>query len=177
MQYLNYTIEEFIEAVASCSSVRQVLLKLGLAPYGGNYATCARRIKKLELDTSHFHGQLWSKGKTLPPKRELSEYLSNTKTISPLSLKNRLIRENVFEHKCMRCGYSEWCSEPIPLELHHKDGNNNNNELLNLQLLCPNCHALTDNYRGRNQERYLLNKEKRKGRFLPPEINGNLTFF
>ena len=37
------------------------------------------------------------------------------------------------------------------LELHHIDGNHSNNELSNLTLLCPNCHALTDNYRGKNK--------------------------
>jgi 5-methylcytosine-specific restriction endonuclease McrA len=36
--------------------------------------------------------------------------------------------------------------EPIPLELHHIDGNHNNNDLSNIQLLCPNCHAQTDNF-------------------------------
>jgi hypothetical protein len=34
------------------------------------------------------------------------------------------------------------------LELHHKDGDRTNNILSNIELLCPNCHALTDNYRG-----------------------------
>jgi len=38
---------------------------------------------------------------------------------------------------------------PIPLELHHIDGNQTNVSLDNLQLLCPNCHTLTDNYRGK----------------------------
>lgn len=40
--------------------------------------------------------------------------------------------------------------QPIPLELHHKDGNKNHNELSNYELLCPNCHAFTDSYRGKN---------------------------
>ena len=38
----------------------------------------------------------------------------------------------------------------MPLEIHHIDGNHKNNHLENLQILCPNCHALTNNYRGRN---------------------------
>lgn len=45
---------------------------------------------------------------------------------------------------------SEWMGKPIPLELHHKDGNHYNNDLSNLEILCPNCHAQTDNYRGKN---------------------------
>ena len=39
----------------------------------------------------------------------------------------------------------------IALELHHIDGDTTNNELSNLQYLCPNCHALTKNYRGKNK--------------------------
>lgn len=40
--------------------------------------------------------------------------------------------------------------KPIPLELHHINGVHSDNRIENLQLLCPNCHALTDNYRGKN---------------------------
>lgn len=36
------------------------------------------------------------------------------------------------------------------MEVHHKDGDHLNNQLENLELLCPNCHALTENWRGRN---------------------------
>lgn len=52
-------------------------------------------------------------------------------------------------HKCERCNNTEWLGEPIPLELHHlKDFNNNSPECT--QLLCPNCHSKTDNYKARN---------------------------
>jgi len=53
-------------------------------------------------------------------------------------------------HKCESCKNDTWLGEPIPLELEHCDGNNKNNEKSNLLLLCPNCHAKTEFYRGRN---------------------------
>lgn len=53
-------------------------------------------------------------------------------------------------HRCENCFLTEWLCEPIPLELEHKDGNNRNNIKDNLLLLCPNCHAKTKFYRGRN---------------------------
>ena len=44
--------------------------------------------------------------------------------------------------------------KPIPLQVHHIDGNHINNELNNLQLLCPNCHAQTDNWCRNNIGKY-----------------------
>lgn len=60
-----YTIpdDKFIEAVKSSPSIRQVLLKLGMCETGGAYACFHRRVKKLNLDTSHMTGKLWNKGK------------------------------------------------------------------------------------------------------------------
>ena len=65
-------------------------------------------------------------------------------------LRVRLIKEGIKEHKCERCTLNEWLGKPIPLELHHKDGDKYNNKLKNLQILCPNCHSQTDNYCGKN---------------------------
>lgn len=55
--------------------------------------------------------------------------------------------------QCELCGWHKRniYSDTIPLELHHKDGNRDNNKEENLQILCPNCHALTPNYRGLNR--------------------------
>lgn len=65
------------------------------------------------------------------------------------SHKKVLIKER--GHKCESCGLSEWLNEQIPLELEHCDGDNRNNSKDNLLLLCPNCHAKTKYYRGRNK--------------------------
>ena len=58
------------------------------------------------------------------------------------TLKKKLIKDNIKEYKCEICGLSEWLGVPIPLELHHKNCNHYDNSLDNLQILCPNCHAL-----------------------------------
>lgn len=55
------------------------------------------------------------------------------------------------EYKCNKCQLSIWKNEPIPLESHHKDGNYKNNSEENLELICPNCHSITDSYRGKNR--------------------------
>lgn len=146
-----YTIEELIEAIKQNSSIRQVLITLGLAPQGGSYATINRAIKKYNIDTSHFTGKGWNKGKSLPSKRKIEDYLSNQQSIQSFKLKNRLISENILPRICSNCNLTEWLGKPIPIELDHIDGNNLNNNLDNLRLLCPNCHALTDTYRGKNK--------------------------
>lgn len=56
---------------------------------------------------------------------------------------------------CQECGLDSWRGVKIPLEVHHVDGNRKNNALSNLQVLCPNCHALTDNYRGRKTKKHI----------------------
>jgi len=66
-------------------------------------------------------------------------------------LKKRLIKEGIKEEKCECCGLSEWRNAPIAHQLHHKDGNRNNNRLDNLELLCPNCHSQTETFTGRNK--------------------------
>ena len=69
-------------------------------------------------------------------------------------LNYRLIREGYKERKCECCNNTEWLGKPIVLELHHIDGNRSNNNLDNLQLLCPNCHAMTDNFKSKNIKHY-----------------------
>ena len=151
MKLKKYSLEQLKEAIKSSNSMRQVLQKLNVKAAGGNYQTLKKAINFFQLDISHFTGQLWNKGKKTSLKRPLEDYLTNTQTIQSYKLKNRLLRENVFPYECMCCGNSTWNKKPIPLELHHVDGNNHNNNLNNLQLLCPNCHAQTNNYRAKNK--------------------------
>ena len=151
------TDNEFRQAVAQSLSVRQVLSCIGLVPAGGNYKTVHTRIRQLGLDTSHFTGKGWNTG---PRFRMLGPAFSwegilveNSPYTSTFCLRNRLIEHGLKEERCEKCRLTEWCNEPIPLELHHVNSVNNDNRLANLQLLCPNCHAMTDNYRGKNQKR------------------------
>jgi predicted HNH restriction endonuclease len=39
------------------------------------------------------------------------------------------------------------------MALHHVNGQGNDNRLVNLRFLCPNCHSQTPNYGGRNGHR------------------------
>lgn len=147
-----HTIEELQSAAKDSLSIREMLMKLGIASQGGNYKTLYKRIEANGIDISHFTGQGHNKGKTYI-KTHITDYLSNNIEISSFRLKNRLLKEGLLDRKCSCCGLSEWLGNPIPIELDHIDGNHANNNLTNLRLLCPNCHAMTDTYRGKNQKR------------------------
>lgn len=149
----DYSLENLSKICAESFSYRECLLKLGCdAAAGGHYVSIKNKISEYNIDISHFTHQAWNRGKTVGPKRPLSDYLSNKQNIQPFKLKRRLLKDKIFEYICDECKGTEWMGKPIPLELHHKDGNNKNNSLDNLQLLCANCHSQTANYRGKNKK-------------------------
>jgi transposase-like protein len=137
-----YTKELLEPIVYESSSISEVARNLGLNPNCGNHNHISKMIKYHNLDTSHFCGSAWSKGKKLQSKRPIEKYLSNEFPITSNNLKNRLFKEEFFEYKCCKCNLSEWMNEPISLELHHIDRNSQNNSLDNLTILCANCHSL-----------------------------------
>tara|TARA_B110000093_G_scaffold15280_1_gene14166 strand:+ start:1394 stop:1852 length:459 start_codon:yes stop_codon:yes gene_type:complete len=63
----------------------------------------------------------------------------------------RWLRETK-DNSCVKCGWDEIhpITNNVPVELNHIDGNYLNNRPENLELLCPNCHSLTDSYRSLN---------------------------
>ena len=146
---LKYSKETIEDVVASSISKRECLIKLGLVPYGGNYRVLEKYLDLYEIDTSHFLGQGWNVGNSPAEVKPIEKYFNNEIPITSFKLKNRLLREGIKKHTCEKCGLSTWNNQPIPLELHHINGDNKDNALLNLMLLCPNCHALTGNYRNR----------------------------
>ena len=83
--------------------------------------------------------------------RPLKQYLSNEVPMQSDKLKIRLIKEGLLEEKCYTCGRDVWNDEVIPLQLNHINGKSDDNSLSNLELLCPNCHAQTEDYRLKNE--------------------------
>jgi hypothetical protein len=71
--------------------------------------------------------------------------------LCPKTIK-QFLRE-LYDNKCQLCGWNEInpTTNIVPLEVNHIDGNGFNNRLDNLQLICPNCHALTPNFKALNK--------------------------
>ena len=154
MRKRKWTDELFIEAVQTSLSYAQVLRKIGLKVAGSNYETVKRKISELNLDTSHMTGKAWNQGvryRQVSPGRPLSEILvEHSDYTSTSCLRMRLLKAGIKEYKCECCNRTEWLGQPIKLELHHVNGIKDDLRISNLQILCPNCHAFTDRYRGRN---------------------------
>jgi hypothetical protein len=146
---LDVSPEALQAAVAGSQSKADVLRALGFEPRPSLYPLLNQRLREDLVDTSHIKGRAWSRGQSRP-RLPLEEVLRRGSKIGTTDLRLRLLREGVLEHRCACCGLTEWQARPIPLELDQINGDRADNRLENIRLLCPNCHAQTDTYRGRN---------------------------
>ena len=69
-----------------------------------------------------------------------------------------------YNYKCEICGWGEInpYTRTIPLEIHHKDGNYLHSVEDNLMLLCPNCHSLTEHFKGNNKKNDSNKRDRKK---------------
>lgn len=148
-----YTITELVEAVKASTSYAQALTRLGLVASGGAYSSIRKNIEEHKIDTSHFLGQGWLRGQPARKYTEinLQEILEGLHPhYGSYALKRRLIRAGIFKHQCYECLLTEWNGQPIPIELEHINGIKTDHRLVNLTVLCPNCHAQTPTHAGKN---------------------------
>lgn len=144
-KYKTYTDEQLQELVSNSISYNEVLKKMG---YQSSSAMpyLAKYLKEKNINTSHFKGHAWNKN--------LENYVkaqTDFSTYNKISIRDELIKER--GNQCEKCGISEWQGQLLTLQIHHIDGNNKNNIKSNLQILCPNCHSLTENYCGKSNSR------------------------
>lgn len=148
-----WTVPQLRAAVRTCFSHRQVLIKLGLQPAGGNYEQIKKYIRRFHLSAHHFRGKGWSKGMRGigKPRLPLKKILIKGGTFQSYKLKRRLFAANLKPQHCELCGWAETSRDGyLPLELDHINGDRHDNRLENLRILCPNCHSLQPTHRGRN---------------------------
>ena len=154
---LKYTKEMLSEICATSYSYDEVLRKSGRKMGGGTVATLKKKIQEYNIDISHFTGQGWNGHsntdvKVNREKYSLEEVFCKNSPVTQKVLRGYVERHQVLEYKCVQCGCSgHWQDGEIALEIDHIDGDNTNNEIDNLRYLCPNCHALTETYRGKNK--------------------------
>lgn len=137
-----YTDQDIIEKSQQVKSLGSLLQSLGLKVAGGNYIHMKKQLQRLNIDTSHWTGQAWSKD------QQLKNY-TTYKRVS--SIRRWLLKER--GHQCENCLNTKWLGQMITLEIDHINGDRTNNTIENLKLLCPNCHSQTITWRGRKNNK------------------------
>lgn len=151
----NIQTDQFLKIVKQADSYSDICRLCGLVPLSGNHDTAKRRVIELQADTSHFgKNQRVKNIDTLNSIRKvipLKDILVKDSVYHRGSLKRRLITEGLLVERCSKCGLENiWNNEPITLQLDHINGDNIDNRIENLRLLCPNCHSQTETFGSRN---------------------------
>jgi len=126
----------------------------------GYYKILNARLRKLSLTFSDSNAGKTYTAKALKKRvesqaRSITDYTRDLSTenysITSSKLKKKLLKLNLLENKCAICLLPPvWQNKPMTLQLDHIDGNHDNNNLDNLQIICPNCHSQTRNFAGKN---------------------------
>lgn len=142
-----------------CGSRAEHTMSSGKKCCSASYTSCpAIRAKNSKgLKKAHAEGRGWTFNDThrkrsieTKKKEAVKNFLTDGSTYSNHAIK-KILKEIKVDQSCSECGISEWRGKTIPLELDHANGDSKDNRIENLRLLCPNCHSLTDTWRGRNK--------------------------
>lgn len=151
----NSTKEEFQKLVDSSNSISDLIRKIGLGVFSGNFITVQNRIEKenicmkqFQLNNAGFMIECRRKKKTSIGLSDEDIFIENGLPNNRQSIKKRLISLG-WNYECEICKIAKWQDKFISLHLDHKNGVNTDNRLENLRFLCPNCHSQTDTYSGK----------------------------
>ena len=158
---IKYTKELLETNVKDCYSFAELCRRLGLKPEGSNPKTLRKKMDEFGVDYSHFTGKAWNKNPENPVYRgKYLPKLCEHSSLSSANVKELVYRLSLKENKCEICGITEWQGKPIVCELHHINGDSTDNRIENLQILCPNCHSQTDNFRSRNRNKKVMSAQE-----------------
>ena len=146
--------KDFLEKIVKESSTtKECLQKLNMT----SYKAFGRLVSEYGISTEHFTPYKGNGVKHEQMYIPLNDYL---KLLNPKGSKilKKLVLEGIKEYRCEKCGINEWNGEKIVLQLHHIDGNHYNNDVSNLQILCPNCHSQTHNFCGGKRKKEVFCK-------------------
>lgn len=148
-----WSIEEFKKVVKTAKTIREVLVHFGLPKNQGHYNRMFHKtVKEFNVDISHIVKSI--NERTFQKRIPLEELLVKGKFRNTSDLKRRLLKEGLLRNQCYECNMeSMWNGKALALQLDHINGDNTDNRIENLRLLCPNCHSQTDTWSGRNTKK------------------------
>ena len=160
----HFSDDEIIQMVQNSFSMRELTAKLGYSIGSGSGAKSVEQmLKEKNIDYSHFNNRSsWNQHKKYVGEKKytIEEVFIESSPYSRRLAKQYIIDYNLIPYQCNKCGNTgQWQNEPLALELHHQNGINNDHRLSNLVFLCPNCHAQTDTYGGKNSKIAHTNRE------------------
>ncbi len=133
--------------INECYSYADVLKALNLSLHGSNNETVKRYIEHFKLDISHFYPTGVIGGSTVKYTNK-EVFCKNSKTTKSV-MRGRYLKIRKDTYHCDICNLTTWQGENITLEIDHKNGDDRDHRLVNLRLLCPNCHSQTETYGSR----------------------------
>jgi hypothetical protein len=162
--------EELVKLAAIKSDTKKhMLINLGLKPHGRNYTKLDKLITKYQVNTSHFLTSSEIAKKYVPTnnKYSLDDILIMNSSYNRGGLKKKLYDSKIKERKCELCGQGEiWQGKKISLILDHINGINNDNRLINLRIVCPNCNATLDTHCGKHMRKKRYKKYENKNKYF-----------
>jgi hypothetical protein len=152
MPISNLTKEELEKFAKESTNWKELMTKCGYTNFGCT-RYLVRKLNSYDISTSHF-----VRNKIIKRYTNEEIFIENSKYTSMACIKHKLMTQYNWKYECSSCKLSEWMGQKIQIEIDHINGVHTDNRIENLRFLCPNCHALTDTYKGRN----LKNKEQYK---------------
>lgn len=149
--------EQIEQYAKESSNWKEFLTKCGYTNFGCRIYI-KKKLEEFNINITHFVAT--NIGKKFRKYTDEELFKENSEYSAMKGIKTRLIRDYGWKHECSSCKYSEWMGKQIPIEIDHINGNHTDNRIENLRFLCPNCHALTDTYKGKNIKNKEHSKEK-----------------